>query len=151
MKTAVTRAHVNEHIPKALQNRVRIYLLIALIIVCAIMYRLFVDKEDALYALLAFALGAGVGIVVSRMYKIWWDTDAAKVASRLDIYGVILLVAYVIFEITGEHYIRQIFAGPMILTMILALSGGAVLGRGIGIGRKMLSVLRANVSSLSQA
>jgi hypothetical protein len=146
MKTPVTREHIHEHVPKNLRNRVRIYFAISAIIIVAIVYRLFVDQEDFWYALLAFAIGIIVGIVVSRMYKIWWDTDAEKVASRLDIYGVILLVAYIAFELTGEHYIRQIFAGPMILTMILALSGGAVLGRGIGIGRKMFKVLSANVS-----
>jgi uncharacterized membrane protein YqgA involved in biofilm formation len=146
MDTPVTREHVDQHVPKNLRNRVRTYLALAVIIVVVIGYRLFVDQEDLWYAVLAFVIGSAVGIVVSRMYKIWWDTDAEKVASRLDIYGIVLLVAYVAFELLGEHYIRQTFAGPMILTMILALSGGAVLGRGIGIGRTMFRVLRANIS-----
>ena len=146
MDTKVTRSHLDQHIPNSLRNRVRIYLVLAVIIMGAIIYRLFVDQEDIWYALLAFVIGTVVGIVVSRMYKIWWDTDAQKVASRLDIYGILLLVTYIAFELLGENYIRMIFAGPMILTMILALSGGAVLGRGIGIGRTMIRVLRANIS-----
>jgi len=146
MATHLTREHLDQHVPKNLRTRVRIYLVIAVIIVCAIIYRLFIDQEDFWYALIAFVIGVVVGVLVSRMYKIWWDTDAQKVASRLDIYGIILLVVYIVFELVGEHFIREIFAGPMILTMILALAGGAVLGRGIGIGRTMLRVLRANVS-----
>ena len=146
MATPVTRDHVDQYIPKNLRNRVRIYLGISVIIVLAILFRIFIDREDFWFASLAFVIGIVVGVFLSRMYKIWWDTDAQKVASRLDTYGSILLVAYIAFELLGEQYIRSIFAGPMILTMILALAGGAVLGRGLGIGRKMLQVLRANVS-----
>lgn len=141
-----TDGHITSHVSKRLLNQVRIYLVVAIIIIGAIIYRLFIDGGDVVYAVLAFCIGIAAGIVVSRMYKVWWDTDAQKVTFRLDLYGVMLLIAYIAFELFGEHYIRQVFAGPMILTMIFSLAGGAVLGRGIGMGRTMIRVFRANAS-----
>lgn len=141
----VTREHLDTHVHRRLRTRVRLYLGISVLIIIAIAYRIIFEGGGILYPLLALALGIGIGILVSRMFVIYWDTDSEKVVSRMDIYGIAFLVAYVIFEITGEHFIRQWFSGAEVLTVILSLAGGAVLGRGVGMGRAMIRVLRENI------
>ena|ERR1700733_5061565 len=141
----LTREHLDQHVHSRLRTRVRLYLGISVAIIIAILYRVIAHGGGALYPLLAFAVGLAVGILLSRMFVVSWDKDAAQVVSRIDIYGTILLVAYIIFELSGEYFIRQWFAGPEVLTVILSLAGGAVLGRGLGMGRKMLNVLRENI------
>ena len=141
----ITRAHIDRHVNSRLRTRIRLYLGISILIVLAIAYRIWQDGGGILYPAAALAIGIVVGSLVSRMFNVSWDAQAEQVVSRIDTYGGALLIVYVIFEITGEHFIRQWFVGPEVLTIILALAGGAVLGRGIGMGRKMMQVLRANV------
>jgi hypothetical protein len=145
MATEITRAHLDTHVDSRLRRRVRLYLGISLAIIVAIMYRTFVSGGSFVYPVLALVIGLVIGALLSRMYIVSWDKDAAKVVSRMDIYGTMLLIVYIIFEISGEHFIRQWFSGPEVLTIILSLAGGAVLGRGIGMGRKMLQILRASI------
>jgi len=143
--TDITREHLDQHVHSRLRTRVRLYLGISMLIIIAILYRVITSGGGIWYPIIAFAIGLGVGALLSRMFMVSWDKDANKVISRIDTYGTVLLIAYVIFELTGEHFIRQWFAGPEVLTIILSLAGGAVLGRGIGMARKMLTVLRENI------
>jgi hypothetical protein len=144
-QTELTRAHFDKHVHSRLRNRVRLYLTISAVIILVIAYRLIFQGGDLRYPIIALAVGIGIGIIVSRMFAISWDKDSEKVVSRMDIYGTAFLVAYIIFEITSEHFIRQWFSGPEVLDVILSLAGGAVLGRGIGMGRAMVRVLRENI------
>jgi hypothetical protein len=144
MSGDITRENLDKHVHTRLRTRVRLYLGISLAIIIAISYRIVVHGGGLVYPLLAFVVGLGVGALLSRMFRVSWDKDAEKVVSRIDIYGTVLLVAYIIFELSGEHLIEQWFSGPEVLTIILSLAGGAVLGRGLGMGRKMLQVLREN-------
>jgi hypothetical protein len=121
------------------------YLGISCAIVVAILYRVLAHRGGVLYPSLALAIGIVVGVLLSRMFNVSWDKDAAKVVSRIDMYGAILLVAYVIFELFSKNLIRQLFSGPEVLTIILSLAGGVVLGRGLGMARKIFQVLRANI------
>ena len=145
MPENITREHLDQHVHTRLRTRVRLYLGISVAIIIAIIYRVVMHGGGILYPLLALAIGVGVGILFSRMFNVSWDKDAEKVVSRMDVYGTIFLVAYIIFEISGEYFIRQWFGGAEVLTIILSLAGGAVLGRGLGMGKKMLQVLRANI------
>ncbi|HVZ75832.1 MAG TPA: hypothetical protein VG934_00995 [Candidatus Paceibacterota bacterium] len=141
----LTREHLDRHVHSRLRNRVRLYLGISAAIIIAIIYRVIVHGGGVWYPLAVLVIGIVVGSLLSRMYITSWDEDSAKVVSRMDIYGGILLGCYIVFEIAGEHFIRQWFAGPEVLTIILALAGGAVLGRGVGMARNMLAVLRENI------
>jgi hypothetical protein len=145
MSTDITSEHLDQHVHKRLRTRVRLYLGISVVIIIAILYRIIVHGGGILYPLAALAVGLVIGIFLSRMFKVSWDKDAEKVVSRIDIYGVVFIVAYIILESFGENLIRQWFTGPEVLTIILSLVGGAVLGRGLGISRKMMQVLRENI------
>src|SRR5271168_763384 len=136
MSPNITTEHLDQHVHSRLRTRVRLYLSISIGIIIAIIYRIVVYGGGFLYPLVALAIGIGVGVLLSRMFNISWDKDAEKVVSRIDVYGTILIVAYIIFQISGENLIQQWFGGAEVLTIILSLAGGAVLGRGLGTARK---------------
>ncbi len=142
MVEVITSEHLQKHVHTKLRKRVRLYIGISIGIIIVIIYRLFVDGGGFVYPLLALLIGLGIGLLLARMFNVSWDEDAEKVVSRMDIYGTSLLILYIIFEMLGEHYIRQWFTGSEVLTIILALAGGAVLGRGLGMSRRMMQVLR---------
>ena len=145
MPPDITQEHLDTHVHSRLRTRIRIYLGISALIIIVIAYRIFTYGGGVIYPILALAIGLAVGTLVSRMFNVSWDKNAEKVVSSMDIYGILLLVAYIIFEIFGERLIRQHFQGAEVLTVILSLAGGAVLGRGLGMSRKMFSVLRENI------
>ena len=147
MPSPITREHLERHVHSRLRTRIRIYYGISCAIVVAIVYRVFVHGGGVLYPFLALVIGLAAGILFSQMFHVSWDKDAEKVVSRIDAYGIILIVVYIIFELFGESLIRRWFSGPEVLTVILALAGGAVLGRGLGMARKMFQVLRENIYS----
>ena len=141
----ITREHLDKHVHPRLRNRVRIYLGISVVIAAVILYRIFTYGGGIIYPLVALALGLGIGILLSRMFTVSWDDDAEKVVSRIDFYGTTLLIAYIILELSGEDLIRHWFSGAEVLTIILSLAGGAILGRGLGMSRRMFAVLRTNL------
>lgn len=141
----LTREHFNTHVNPKLRRNILIYLSISGLIFLVILYRIISAGNSFHYPLLAFAVGLIVGMVVSRMYVISWDKDADRVVSRMDIYGVIFLAAYILFEISSEHFIKQWFRGPLVLTVILSLVGGTLLGRGFGMIKKIVRLLKINI------
>jgi hypothetical protein len=145
MPEQITRAHLDKHVHTRLRWRVRLYLGLSVVIAAVILYRIVFEGGGVVYPLIALVVGLGIGFLLSRMFNISWDKDAEKVISRIDIFGTLLIVAYIIFEVSGEHLIEQWFHGAEVLTVILSLAGGAVLGRGLGMSRKMYQVLRENI------
>lgn len=145
MVEEITSEHLDRHVHTRLRNRVRLYLGISVVIILFILYRMIVDGGGFIYPLVALVIGLGIGLFLARIFNVSWDEDAEKVVSRMDIYGTTLLVVYIIFEALGEHYIRQWFTGSEVLTIILALAGGAILGRGLGMSQRMTQVLRENI------
>jgi hypothetical protein len=75
------------------------------------------------------------------MYKISWDRDQTKVVGRIDMYGVIVLALFVLFEL-NRTWIADLFSGGEALGSIsLVLMTSALLGRVMGTSRKILRVL----------
>jgi hypothetical protein len=76
------------------------------------------------------------------MYKISWNKDEAKVVGRIDLYGIIVLVLFIVFELNRDH-IASLFAGSETLGSIsLVLITETLLGRIIGTAKRILQVLR---------
>jgi len=145
MAAELNRGHLDQHVDPRLRTRIRIYVGIAAVLILFVMYRMFEEGQDFWYTLAALAVGIVAGFLFSRMFNIHWDVEGKKVMSRLDSLGGVVLACYIAFELGGHFFFEQYFSGPSALTLILALAAGAVLGRGLGMARTMLQVLRANV------
>ena len=142
-QTEIGRQHFDTNVDPKLRRRVRLYLGIAVVLILVVLFRSW--QEASWYSPLALLAGLAAGFIFSRMFKIDWDHEAKRVVSRLDTYGGIILAAYIAFEIAGHFFFDAYFSGASVLTMILALAAGAILGRGIGMIRTMVQILRENV------
>jgi hypothetical protein len=86
--------------------------------------------------------GIVVGIVSARMFHISWNKDAKKIVSRLDEYGVIILVLYILFELKREWIVSNFVQGAIIGPTSFSLLTGIMIGRVLGTRGRIVQVLR---------
>jgi len=135
--------HIQTHASKKLRINLRILSVVYIILLLVTVYELFVSHTLFSQVLIALAIGFTAGFISSRMYKISWDKDTAKVVGRIDIYGVIVLVLFVVFEL-NRTWIAELFSGGEALGSIsFVLITAALLGRIFGTSRKILQILSA--------
>jgi len=133
--------HIKTHASKKLRINLRILSVVCLILLLITLYELFVSSALFSQVLIAVLIGLAAGVISSRMYKISWDKDEAKVVGRIDMYGVIVLILFVIFEL-NRNQIAGLFSGSETLGSIgFVLITTALLGRVIGTSKKILRVL----------
>ena len=72
-------------------------------------------------------------------------TRMRRKSSRASISTVRSCLSCIIFEVTGESFIRRWFSSSEALTLILSLASGRLPGRGLGMARRMMQVLRNNL------
>lgn len=145
MPPDISHKHLHKHVDRGLRWRLYIYFVLSIVILSAIIYRMIITPSGILYAVAALIVGNFIGIAVSRMYRISWNRKARKIIFRTDVYGIVILVGYFVFEIMGERYIRESFEGAMVFTIVLCLTGGAMFGRGIGISHDIADLLDKHV------
>ncbi len=145
MPPDISHTHLHKHVDKGLLWRLYIYFGLSVLILSAIIYRMIVTPGGFLFALLALVAGVIIGTLVSRMYKMSWDKKARKIIFQVDIYGFLILAAYVAFEILGERYIHESFQGAQVFTIILSLAGGAMFGRGVGMTKNIARLLDKHI------
>lgn len=76
------------------------------------------------------------------MFHISWNKDAKKVIGRLDLYGVIILIGYILIEVFRDHIIKYITHDFEVTTIGFAVLAGIMFGRVFGTRGKILQVLR---------
>jgi len=91
--------------------------------------------------IIALLTGIILGILTSRMYHISWDKNAKKVISRLDIYGVIILILYIVLEIFRDRIVGFVTNDFEVGTIGFALLAGIMFGRVLGTRGKIIKVL----------
>jgi len=105
------------------------------------LYDLIIARTIFSQVLIAMIIGLVAGIVSARMYKITWDSDEAEVVGRIDAYGVVVLVLFILFEL-NRNRIAELFAGGASLGSIgFVLITSALFGRIFGTARSILRVL----------
>jgi hypothetical protein len=94
---------------------------------------------------LALLLGGGIGVIITRIYKISWDHNAEKVIHHLDLYGIVILVLYGLFEFFRTTIVGYFIQGPSVALTSLALLAGLMIGRVLGIRGKISAVIKENL------
>jgi predicted membrane channel-forming protein YqfA (hemolysin III family) len=135
---------MTKHIHPKLKRSIRLYFVIALIVLVLVIINAIRSDVSPLVILLAFILGIIIGFLFSRIYKISWDKDAEKVINKMDIFGIILLVIFIVLRlIVVKDHLANFFVGPNdVSTTSLALLAGTFYGRILGIGRFVLQLFR---------
>ena len=145
IKTKLTdqnRKQLSHHLDKRLRFRLRIYFLIAIIMICVALFDIITVKIGIVLSLLGIAAGIGVGMISSRMYRISWSHDANKVISQLDLFGVIILIIYILFELKQKMLVSLFVQGPELRAASFAVLSGTMIGRVLGTRGRILEVLK---------
>ncbi len=134
------RPHV-KHIDKKLRLRLRIYFFISAVLLIILISNVIRGELRLDLGIIALLIGILIGMVTSRMYHISWDKNAKKVISRLDIYGIIILILYVFLEIFRERIVGFVTHDFEVGTIGFAILAGIMFGRVLGTRGKIIKVL----------
>jgi hypothetical protein len=129
------------HLDKSLQRRLYLYFGISLVLLGILIYNVLMGSLRFDYGILGLLAGAGIGIVTSRMFHTSWNKNTKKVISRLDTFGIGILLLYVVFEILREPIVGYFTHDSQVGTVGFAVLAGIMFGRVIGTRGKIIEIL----------
>ncbi len=142
------RQQRRELIKKASHQRLRrnlqILAVVYSVLILVTIYHLFTTHVVWWQMALCIAIGLAVGIVTSRMMKIDWDKDQEKVVGRIDVYGAIILVLFILFEVFRTRIVELFASNGSIGTLSLLLLAFTLYGRILGMVKRILAIAREN-------
>ncbi|MBW4061050.1 hypothetical protein HJC99_00550 [Candidatus Saccharibacteria bacterium] len=136
------RRTITKHLNPKLRRSLRLLLAISVVLIGFVIYDIIRDHASIWQVGLGLLAGMGVGLISARIYKISWNDESQHAASNIDIYGVIVLVLYVAFDLSRNHIVHLFTSSQSVPAITLALLAGAMYGRVFGTGRKIMQVLR---------
>jgi hypothetical protein len=133
--------HIKTHASKQLRINLRILSVVYVFLLLITLYNVIIAQAIFYQVVLAILIGLVAGVISARMYKITWDKNEEKVVGRIDIYGVIVLVLFILFEL-NRGIIADLFVnGESLGSISLVLITSALFGRILGTSKKILRVL----------
>ena len=137
----IYREHLH-HVDKKLVFRVRMFSAISLItfgisIVETIYYGL-----EWWYLGLGLALGIAVGWGVSYAQKVSRDTEKLKIITRMDVTGIIILVAYVAFAIARRWLFSYVAQDAALTVLTLSFTTGTMWTRGLVLYQGIINLIK---------
>ncbi len=135
-----------ENVDKKLIIRQRIFLIIILVLTTINTLNVVHGKIDTTLAISGFLLSAVIGLLLSRMFNIFWHEEKGKVVSQLDRLGALLLVVYILVEVNRNWFFGYWLSGPALTTFGLIILSGLLFGRFLGTGFKVRKILKEEKS-----
>jgi len=133
--------HIKTNASKRLRLNLRILTIVYIILLFVTMYSVILSQAIFWQVILAIVIGIIAGVISARMYKISWSKDEAKVIGKIDIYGAVVLVLFILFEL-NRTMIAELFAsGDSIASIGFVLITSTLFGRILGTSKKILRVL----------
>jgi hypothetical protein len=130
------------HIDTRLRNRIRLYFIISLVLLLVVLFDIFTGVMPLLVALIGLVIGGGMGILASRMFHLSWDRDGRKIVSRMDVFGIVILVLYVLTSLFRRLVIGYFVHGPAITGMTFDILTGVMFGRVLGMRGRIIRILK---------
>lgn len=133
---------LSQLLDKRIKLQLILYFVIFLGFIGVVIYHIARHDVGFLLPIIGLALGIGIGIFATRVFHISWDHGAQKVIARLDTVGIIIFILCIVLEFFQEKYLAYFIQGPLVLAISFAVFAGVMLGRLIGIRRKVREVLK---------
>ena len=131
-------------IEKQLIARIAIYFLMSLTVLGISIYHIVTDHARIIFVVIGLLVGYGIGTVVARSRQIYWSKNAAKVFSRFDAVGAIILVVYLSFEYFRSRIVADFVATQSVIAVSFAILSGIMFGRVLGMNRKIMQIFEEN-------
>jgi hypothetical protein len=127
-----------------LRWQLRLFYLIALVMLAITGYRVVRGEITPLLALLFLALGIGIGALVSRTSRLDWDAATGTIVSQIDLLGGVILALYLLFALAKGRLIGLWVADAQQVSILgLDLTAGVMVGRVVFTGGGIRALLRA--------
>jgi hypothetical protein len=123
------------HIDSKMKTRLRIYSLVAIILLIFVAYEVSLNTITIPLAILGLVIGLIVGSILGRMFRLDWDEENSKVIGYVDGIGAFIIIMYIIFVVSKIHYLGFVF--------IMSITAGTMLGRVLITRHNMTKILKA--------
>ncbi|MFH1048751.1 MAG: hypothetical protein V1732_03750 [Patescibacteria group bacterium] len=137
----INEHHLKKHIDRKLFNRLRIFFVIVVILVGLMLYDVFEGILGVNLAFGGFIPGLLIGFFASRIFLIHWHEESAKVVSRMDAIGVIILLCYIFFALSRAWIFEHWIHGAALTAFTFSIMGGIMLGRLLGMRLNIKKIL----------
>ncbi len=147
MKDSNTLDGYKDNVDKKLLIRQGIFVVIITILIVISVMNIVNGKIAILLASSGFFLATALGLVMSRMFKIFWHEEKEKVVSQLDALGTVFLIVYILLEVGRKWIFQHWLSGAELNAFGLILLAGLLLGRFVGTGIQIKQVLEENIDT----
>ncbi|MDR3547777.1 MAG: hypothetical protein P4M11_05855 [Candidatus Pacebacteria bacterium] len=130
------------YISSRLRSRLIVFLFIAIALIAFAGYDIFIGQIRWWVALISLFVGGLIGFIYGRLVRVHWNEDEEKVATRMDAVGIVLIIFYIAFGYLREWLLGHLFSGIELTDIALALAGGLLIGRFLGMHISLMRILR---------
>ena len=130
-----------KHIDRKLIFRIRIFYVIGIILTGLMLYEVLEGIIGIELSLVGFLLGLYLGFIATRMFIIHWHEERAKVVSRLDTIGIIIMLFYVAFSASRTWLFGHWIHGSVLTAFTYSILAGIMIGRIVGMRLKIKNIL----------
>ena len=130
-----------KHIDRKLIFRIRIFYVIGIILTGLMLYDVLEGIIGIELSLGGFLLGLFLGFIATRMFMIHWHEERAKVVSRLDTIGIIIMLFYVAFSVSRAWLFGHWIHGSALTAFTYSILAGIMIGRIAGMRLKIKNIL----------
>jgi hypothetical protein len=130
-----------KHIDRKLIFRIRIFYVIGIILTGLMLYDVLEGIIGFELSLGGFLLGLFLGFLATRMFIIHWHEERAKVVSRLDTIGIIVMLIYMTFSLSKAWFFGHWIHGSVLTAFTYSILAGIMIGRILGMRLKIKNIL----------
>ncbi len=135
-----------KHIDRKLIFRIRIFYVIGIILTGLMLYDVLEGIIGIELSLGGFLLGLFLGFIATRMFIIHWHEERAKVVSRLDTIGIIIMLFYMAFSLSRAWFFGHWIHGSILTAFTYSILAGIMMGRVAGMRLKIRNILSKQLS-----
>lgn len=92
--------------------------------------------------MIAFFIGALIGVAFTRRKKIFWEDETSLVIAKMDRIGIVLLAIYIPYVIFRHQLLGHWFYGHELTAFSFSLAAGSMAGRVISMRTQIRQVLK---------
>jgi hypothetical protein len=131
-----------QYVDKKVIRRLYIFAIIFLGMFGFGVYDIFIGNLPVLLGILALFSGIAAGLLVGRAFNVVWHEEAGKAITKMDVFGVIILVAYIAFAIFRRRIFGHWLHGSQLSAFVVFFSAGIMLGRLLTLRMMIIKVLK---------
>jgi hypothetical protein len=130
-----------KHIDRKLIFRIRIFYVIGILLTGLMLYDVLENIIGIELSLGGFLMGLFLGFIATRMFIIHWHEERAKVVSRLDTIGIVIMLLYVAFSASRTWLFGHWIHGSVLTAFTYSILAGIMIGRIVGMRLKIKNIL----------